>query len=309
MRIQFRFSAGPVCFALARRVCDAAERFQPDLIFFRRPLEFTPRMIRYIRRHCHALLTSFNNDNPFSPAYRDRRWRMMRRAIPLFDIHFAFRRCNVVQYWEHGARRVALWEPFYSPWLHRPLSSNGSVGQSNGEVVFAMHSERDGRREAVLSLLAAGLPVRVYSWNWAQEFGERDARSVGVAQPVWGDEYVTTVQNAMATLCFCSKQNGDELTSRVFEIPACGGLLVAERNERISGLFRDGEEAVLFSSKEELVRRVRELRDSPDLVRRIKVQGHKRVLSSRHSVVDRCQDAMELLQGVICGTSPKTLGP
>lgn len=308
-RFQLRFSKGPICSILAKRVCKAAACFQPNVIFFRRPLEFNPTMLKYIRRHSHAVLASFNNDDPFSPAYCDQRWRLMREAIPLFDIHFAFRIRNMGQYREHGAKRVALWEPFYSPWLHRPLTNGINVGHSNNEVVFAMHSERDGRREAVLDLLSAGLSVKVYSWNWAQEFGVRDARAVGVMPPVWGEEYVGTVQKAMASLCFFSKQNNDELTSRVFEIPACGGLLVAERNDRISELFSDGKEAVLFSTRKELVRHICELRDSPDLVRRIKIQGYERVLSSSHSVVDRCREALVTLRQVVQETSPRILRP
>lgn len=298
MRAQLKFMTGPVCHKLANRVRRAAEQFRPDVIFFRRPLEFTPAMLKYIRRHTRALLASFNNDDPFSPVYTDRRWRLLREAIPLFDVHFAFRRRNVEQYRAHGAKVVALWEPFYSPWLHRPLVSDRSPNSGEGMILFAMHAEQDARREAVRRLRDEGFEVRVHSWNWRREYGEQDARAFSVMQPIWGDEYVRTVGEAMATLCFFSKQNSDELTSRVFEIPACGGVLVAERNERIEQLFRDSEEAVFFSDTSELIERMRELRKNPDKVTRIRHQGHERVLSSRHSVVDRCADALEVLQQV-----------
>jgi len=275
-----------------------AEQFNPDVIFFRRPLEFTPAMLRYLRRHTKALFASFNNDDPFSPAYRDRRWRLLREAIPLFDVHLAFRRRNIEQYKAYGAKVAALWEPFYSPWLHRPLVNDRSTNSGEAVILFAMHAERDTRREAVLSLREEGFEVRVHSWNWDREYGENDAHAFSVMQPIWGDEYVQAVGRAMATLCFFSKQNRDELTSRVFEIPVCGGLLVAERNERIEQLFKDGEEGVLFSGTRELVERMRELRENPDKVTQMKRRGRDRVLASRHSVVDRCADALQVLRQV-----------
>lgn len=306
-RAQLRFMAGPVCYQLANRVRRAAEQFTPDVIFFRRPLEFTPAMLKYIKRHTRALLASFNNDNPFSRVYRERRWRLLRQAIPLFDVHFAFRRSNIEQYKAHGAKVVALWEPFYSPWLHRPLVNDRLPNFGETMILFAMHAEHDTRREAVLRLREEGFELHVHSWNWGCEYGESDARAFSVMPPIWGDEYVLAVGRAMATLCFFSKQNGDELTSRVFEIPACGGVLAAERNERIEQIFRDGEEAVLFSDTSELIERMRELRKNPDKATQMKRQGRERVLSSRHSVVDRCVDALEVLQQVKGRREPTNL--
>jgi hypothetical protein len=161
-----------------------------------------------------------------------------------------------------------------------------------------MHAERDGRRESLLALLASGLPAQVHCWNWDREFGADDARAIGVKPPIWGDDYVHAVGRAAGTLCFFSKQNGDELTSRVFEIPACGGLLIAERNERIQTLFRDGEEALLFSNDRELVELARTLVNDPVRVENIKRCGRERVLSGGHSVVDRCAAALKVLRQV-----------
>jgi spore maturation protein CgeB len=298
VRAQLRFAIGPVLNKLTSRLCQAVDSVQPDVIFFRRPLEFTAKMLRQIRQRSKAVLCSFNNDDPFSKSYSDRRWRGLRAAIKEFDIAFAFRRSNIAQYKQYGARVSELWEPFYSPWLHRPLVEDNAGAGHNGRLLFAMHAEPDLRREAVLSLVGAEIPVDIHSWNWASVFGQKDAIALNVAPPIWGDEYARAIGNAMGTLCFFSRQNNDELTSRVFEIPACGGLLIAERNERTMELFRDGEEAVLFSDTGELVERVRELRKNPDKVTQMKHQGRERVLSSRHSVVDRCAAALNVFRQV-----------
>lgn len=307
VRAQLRFAIGPILRTLTARVCQSVESVRPDVIFFRRPLEFSSEMLRHIRQRSNAVLCSFNNDDPFSKSYNDRRWRCLRAAIKEFDVTFAFRRSNIVQYKQHGARMSELWEPFYSPWLHRPLVKDDAGFKHNSKLLFAMHAEPDLRREAVLSLVGAGIPVDVHSWNWRSVFGQKDAIALNVAPPMWGDEYVRAIGNAMGTLCFFSRQNNDELTSRVFEIPACGGLLIAERNERIMRLFRDGEEAVLFSDTSELVERMRELRKSPDKVTQMKHQGRERVLSSRHSVIDRCADALEVLRHVKAGNGSDRL--
>lgn len=297
-RTQLRFAFGPVLQKLSERVCQAVEAFKPDVVFFRRPLEFTPAMLRQIKSRSDALLCSFNNDDPFSKSYTDRRWRNLRNAIKEFDVTFAFRRSNLIQYDRYGSRLSELWEPFYSPWLHRPLVDRGQNYEQKRRFLFAMHAEPDLRRDAVVSLTRSGIPIDVYSWNWDKVFGKKDAIAMKVAPPIWGDEYVRAIGSALGTLCFFSRQNNDELTSRVFEIPASGGLLIAERNDRIMQLFRDGEDAVLFSEIEELVSKCRALIDNPELAERIRKQGQRRITSSHNSVIDRCSSALNIFKRI-----------
>lgn len=296
-RVQFRLAAGPVFDQLTQRVMEAANKFKPDVVLFRRPLEFSARMIRTLRAAHPAIYASFNNDDPFSTAYRDRRWRTLRRAIPEFDVHFAFRACNLEQYRSAGARHVALWEPFYTPWLHIPAVP-AAPPAPDFHLLFAMHAEADERREALLSLLAAGIRVEVHSWNWAAVFGEAEAKRIDAKPPIWEADYVAAIGKAAATLCFFSKQNNDELTSRVFEIPAAGGLLLSWRTPRLEALFKDREEAFFFSTTDELLSIVQQLARDPHAVDAAKQRGQQRLLSSRHSVVDRCVDAIEVFKGL-----------
>jgi hypothetical protein len=263
-RVQLRLAVGPVFARLTNRVIAAAKSFRPDVVLFRRPLEFSAKMIRTIRAAHPAIYASFNNDDPFSDDYRDVRWRTLRRAIAEFDVHFAFRARNIDQYKAAGARNVALWEPFFTPWLHFPMSSTSSV--EDFHLLFAMHAEADERRDALLSLLAAGIRVDVHSWNWTAVFGEVEANRLGVKPPIWEADYVRAIGNASATLCFFSKQNNDELTSRVFEIPASRGLLLSWRTPRLEALFKDREEAFFFSSVDELMSIVQQLKSYPELV-------------------------------------------
>jgi len=296
-RIQFRLSFGPVFSTLLNRVVVASCEFEPDIIFFRRPLEFSAGMLRRIRKARPVLLASFNNDDPFSEVYRDIRWRQLRRAIPCFDIHFSFRKFNIANYINTGAQRVELFEPFYTPWIHYPQYSQEP--SSEFQIFFAMHAEDDERRPALLALLDNNYSVKVHSWNWSQVFGASDARHLQVKPPIWGDDYVQAISAASATLCFFSKQNNDELTSRVFEIPASGGLLLSWRTKRLMELFKDKEEAFFFSSINELLEICNYLRSNPSVVAATKHRGRMRLLNSGYSIVDRCQEAVQVFKTLL----------
>jgi spore maturation protein CgeB len=100
----------------------------------------------------------------------------------------------------------------------------------------------------------------------------------------------------MGTLCFFSKQNNDELTSRVFEIPACGGLLITEETERISEIFTDMKDAVIFTSIDDLVQKCKILNHNPSLVNELKKKSHQKIIEGGFSIIDRCKMAVEIFQ-------------
>lgn len=298
VRAQFRLGVGPVFSILCRRIISHILKFKPDVLFFRRPLEFSAEMIEEVKSASSALVVSFNNDDPFSSVYDDRRWKSLRSAIPKFDLHFAFRKTNLKQLTDSGAKKVLLWEPFYSPWIHNDRFAC-SHSPEDFHLLFAMHAEKDERRDALYAMKNVGIPVNVHSWNWSRVFGKNDAANLQVHPPIWGDAYVKAISHAAGTLCFYSKQNNDEITTRVMEIPACLGLLLSWRTERVQEIFDDEQEAFFFSSTAELLRIVNVLKTRPHLVDTVKKNGMAKLLKSRHSIVDRCSDALDEFRKLI----------
>lgn len=294
-RTQFKIGFGPVFKKIEEKVSRAIAEFQPNVLFFRRPLEFNKGAIRRLRSQTDALFVSYNNDDPFSGKYRTPSWYQLRKAIGEFDLHFAFRKKNIPEYYAAGAKKVYLWEPYYVPWLHK---SNGEI-KNNGRILFASHAENDGRREGLTALLNNKLPVDIHCWNWAKVFGQESAAKFGVKPPIWGKEYVDAIAGSMATLCFFSKQNNDELTSRVFEIPATGGILIVERNDRLNEIFEDGKEVLLFSSPDELVEKCRYLAENPEQVIVIKKNAKEKIANAPFSVLDRCKMALAIFESSI----------
>ena len=153
-RIQFRLGIGLVNSKLLQRVTEAVSTFKPDVVFFRRPLEFNEDMIWNIKKGSDAILVNYNNDDPFSTAYdSSSKWIKYRNTIPLYDITFSFRRKNISEYQAHGAENVFLWEPSFSPWIHRPLVPKDDWVGYNNMILFAMHAERDERREREMGII------------------------------------------------------------------------------------------------------------------------------------------------------------
>jgi spore maturation protein CgeB len=71
------------------------------------------------------------------------------------------------------------------------------------------------------------------------------------------DEYREGIWKSKINLSFITHSNCDEFVHKSFEIAGCGGFLLAERSEGHMQRFKEDEEAVFFSSFDELAAKIR----------------------------------------------------
>jgi spore maturation protein CgeB len=110
---------------------------------------------------------------------------------------------------------------------------------------------------------------------------------------VYGDDYARALTGSRIGLGFLRQVCADQHTTRTFEIPACGSLLVADRTPEHQGFFAEGQEAEFFGSTEELVDKVRFYSANEVARKRIAQAGMERCATSRYAYVHRMTDALE----------------
>ena len=169
--------------------------------------------------------------------------------------------------------------------------------------------------EMAESLLARGVDLRVLLGESAGS--EKRLRTVaslaefGVS--VWGDEGwrqlaeqgvtwrgyaghrrdLTRIYNACDVHVDIGRlYQNDIVPMRVFDVLACGGFLIAERNEALGEAFRLGEEIESWSSIEELRYKVDWYLKHPEERRRIAEKGRRAVLE-RHTIDQRLVEMLE----------------
>ena len=94
-------------------------------------------------------------------------------------------------------------------------------------------------------------------------------------------------------------QMGEAVNQRVFDVPACGGFLLTDRQDALEELFDVGEEIVAFDQPDEIPDLVRFYLDHPGLRKRIALRGRERILKEhtyRHRL-DRILQTMKARYG------------
>ncbi len=96
---------------------------------------------------------------------------------------------------------------------------------------------------------------------------------------LYQQQYREAIWRSKINLSFITHANQDEFAHKSFEIAGCGGFLLAERSAGHAQRFHDDEEAVFFSTTEELGEKIREY--LPDEEKRARVATAGQVRAER----------------------------
>jgi spore maturation protein CgeB len=267
-----------------------AERERPDWIHFRLPIEFDRGTIVALKRR-GATLTQYFNDDAFSKSSPAGIHWKFRRALPSYDAHFVFRGHNVERYRKAGAAHVEHCPPFYDPLTHSMPDSSELVA----DAAFIGHYEPDWRLDC-LDALARRFRVVLRGGGWDRPIRHRHIGKLAPIAHAFGAEYNRIYASAAAGLCFFSKINNDTWTRRALEIVAVGGVLVCERTDEAQLNFTDREEAFFFSSIDELVEIVSELKSDAVNRERVRAAGYRRLKAGHHAIDDRALQVLRFVE-------------
>ncbi len=181
------------------------------------------------------------------------RTRQIDGALPLFDLWVTTKSFNArpEELPSLGAKSAFFVNNSCDPVLHRPVQVSEEDRNRFGAPVSFIGSFEAPRAQSVLHLARQGLTVRVWGNGWADWVGRHPNLKIENT-PAYNDDFAKVVSASSVNLCFLRRANRDLQTCRSVEIPACSGFMVHERNSEITALYREEEEAVYFSSDDEL---------------------------------------------------------
>ncbi|MBK8476789.1 MAG: glycosyltransferase [Opitutaceae bacterium] len=249
-----------------------------DLVWLNCSPEVGPGLARTLRRQSRWI-AGYMNDDPFGG--RDgRKWDLFKKALPCYDLLAVVRTPNIEEAYRAGAKKVVHAFMSCDPVAHSPVVMTAPERREwSSEVVFVGNWFPE-RGPFMARLLELGVPVTIRGLEWQR------APELGRFQDAWkgpaanGADYVRAIQSAKVALGLLSKGNRDLHTTRSAEVPFIGGaVFCAERTSAHEMLYRDGEEAVFWSSPEECAARCKELLADEERRRRIAAAARNRVIA------------------------------
>ena len=204
-------------------------------------------------------------------------------AAPFYDIFFTAKSLNIKnsELTSMGFVNSQFIHQGFDRDYHYPIPDDKS--RFFGLATFVGSAEQD-RFEKLNYLAKHGLEIHVYGNGWTSAMSARaDKRLVINNYPLLGHDYIDALTNSAISFCFLRKLNRDTHTSRTFEIPACGGFMIAERSDEHLKFFSEDKEAVYFDDAAELLTKVKYYLSHPKERKTIAMAGRHRCLNSDYS--------------------------
>jgi hypothetical protein len=308
-QIQRRFNRGSVVNEINASVISASGNFHPDLVWADKQEFLRAETVKQLSQG--GARTVHSTPDPYF--YLDwKRTKLMDEAMGAFDAFVYCKAYEAKNYQDLG--KPTLYLPLgYCDETHRPMPSSDS--QWNCAVGFLGGWEP--RRETLLSAVAASgvdLKVRGGYWDFLSDGKWTLRRHIILNQlagtdhfkfrrnavvsdaylggEVYGDDYARALSGARIGLGFLRKVCPDQHTTRTFEIPACGSMLLSDRTQECQEFFAEGREAEYFDSPEELVDKVQFYTTHEQARAHIAAAGRQRCIDGRYSYLERMRDAM-----------------
>jgi spore maturation protein CgeB len=276
--------------ALAKQV----DQFRPDIVIVLKGLHLSFDDIRMLRGN-GRWVCNINHDDFFSSNQNN--WsRIQRSAIAAYSYIFTTREVNVAEVRPLNPR-VEFFPFAYYPRIHRLVEPDPNEAEKwSADVVFVGTYEQP--RAAFLEHLiqTVSLQLAIHGAQWSKLATRSPLRNCVRSEDLRFDDLCKALGGAKLALGFLRKENRDDYTQRTFEIPACGGVFVAERTSRHTELYREGEEAIFFDqvSPAELTKQVSLLLKNTPLRESIRLAGRQALLRGRHTYKDRLERLLEV---------------
>jgi len=314
-RLQQQFAAGPVVKKINSDLLKLAIENKPDLLWAEKQEYLYPETLKALSRRGMKLL-HFTPDPYFSLSWK--RTRLTNACMPLFDYMLTSKRYELSEY-RRICKNVIYMPLGFAEAVHRPLFPEDDKLKEKYKSDVAFIGGWEPRREEMLESIVretnCNLKIWGYGWDalvdgrWSVRRWLAMNRNAGNLQfkiakneilakavqggEIYADTYAWAVSGARINIGFLRQVCPDQHTTRTFEIPACGSMLIADRTDEHREFFVEGKEAEFFSSKEELVEKVRFYLGHEDLRKKIAINGYQKCHTSGYSYKNRLKDVLE----------------
>lgn len=291
LRVSRRVLAAPLAREFERELRAAITALKPDVFFSIKGTRITSDLLRWIgERGIRRAM--------FYPDFHFDHSGVSLDDFALYDEIFTSKSFHV-EFLEQtvGSSKVHYVPHGYSDDVHWPVLGYVSENSYEADVqhIGAHSSHKQGWIEAV----AAGVPdssVRLVGARWKMAIDGRNRGNIRVADSVYDAAYSRALQSGRINISIMMGPHGsgweDKVSTRTFEIAACGAFQLHVDSEELREFFTPGKDLDVFRTPDELCDKVSFYLRRPELRARMIASSHARCVpahgyASRAAVMNR----------------------
>ena len=294
---QHHLNLGPGVYLLNKKIKSSIKKKRYDIVFVDNKPYLSASTLRFIKqKQPNSRVANLLTDDPFGKFRRS--WPRLKNTTSFYDIFFVQRQVNIKELKKRGAREVQICYRSFDPVFDRPAELSEEDKPEYDVSVGFVGTYENVRASYIAYLIQNNIPVWVRGNDWPGGEYWEIIKPFYKGPSVYEREYDKALNGLQIALHFLRHGNRDEQDSRTFELTARRVFMIAERSSIHKQLFEEDKEAVFFSTKEELLKKVKYYLTAPVERRQIAENGYRRCVESKYDHRSR----MELVINTIMNT-------
>lgn len=267
------------------------EEQKPDVLLVFKGMEITPETIKRIKEK-GVFVTNYNPDHPFIFTGRGSGNKNVTNSFPLYNVHFCYSKLLQEQIEREYKIKTAFLPFGYE--LSEEEFANCQAETEIPKLCFLGNPDNE-RTEFIKKLVAEGIEITIYGHHWNRYLTSNTKIELKPATYQLG--YWKTLQKYRIQLNILRKHNVDSHNMRTFEVPAIGGVQLADDTTEHRLFFEPEKEIFLFKNIADCVEKIKYIQSLPlQTIQEIRLNARKRSIASGYSYFNRAKDVRDVLQ-------------
>jgi spore maturation protein CgeB len=259
--------------------------WRPAVVLVFKGGPIAPDVIRRVKARIDARFVNFFFDNPL--------WMMPFECIEPYDLFFTKDRYALSSLQQVGLTNVQYMALYCVPADHHPVTPSADERARYGAPVSLVGNRYPYRERFVRAL--ADYPLRIWGAGWEQAQDPALRRMIA-GGPVWGREKLLVYSASTLSLNHHHPINDIVGTNnRTFELAAAGACQLANFKEDLVGLFKPGEEILVYRDLGELRGHLDHYLRHPEEARAIGANARRRALAE-HTLRHRLDEMLSAIE-------------
>lgn len=245
----FRYKVGPLIKRTNVFIAQRIKNIKYDLIWVDKGVYIKKETTLMLRSKTDKLV-HFTPD----PAFTFHKSNHFNNSLKYYDFVITTKSFEKTQYESIIDKEKLLFATQgYDKSIHKP---HHDFEEKKNGVVFIGHFEIY-RASILQALIDNGIEVAVagIKWNHFAKKNKEKNNFKYLGNSINGEDYAYTISKYMYSIGFLSKWIPELHTTRTFEIPACGTMLITEKNQETMRFFSD-EEVIYYKTAADIIKQI-----------------------------------------------------
>ena len=259
------------------QVTEATLNWRPDIVFCINTIHIPQDILHEIkcRLKVHLSFDDVSNSENLTDDYlvNESNW----------DLIFTNKLYNVTELEARTKSQVIFFENAYNPKIH---NLKKSFGIRNFDIGFIGARRNDRRNLPKLFKEANGLATVVAGPRWKRSY-PLGVKGVTIMPEKLDHEYTRIGNDIKVGICLLNSANRDQVTTRSFELPALGQLIIGQKSQQHEELLEHGVEAFWFDTVPEMIEFSKIVLHDKFKSENIAMSGYRKITLGKNTYADR----------------------